>query len=203
MGGRGPPWLRIEHEDGSSETLRLHGQNCRDMAFTAVDGRACRTWLASLPPQPIGRHRILREDQPDLACDLTIAPPRCHLPRDLAGGGRRFGIAAHLYSLRRAGDQGIGDFTTLRRLAELSAAQGAAMLGLNPLHALFGGARDRASPYHPSDRRFLDPIYIDVGALDDLPPVAATSSDEAMAALRAQASVDYPGVWALQAKLLH
>ena len=73
-----------------------------------------------------------------------------------------FGVAGHLYSVRREGDQGIGDFTTLGDLAAQSARTGAATLGINPLHALFAGDRERASPYHPSDRRFLDPIYLDI-----------------------------------------
>jgi len=67
----------------------------------------------------------------------------------------------HLYALRRARDQGIGDFTSLTQLAEEAGRRGAAAIGLNPLHALFPTDRRRASPYHPSHREFLDPIYID------------------------------------------
>ena len=100
-------------------------------------------------------------------------------------GQRRFGIAAHLYSLRSPGDQGIGDFSTLRRFAASSAATGAALLGLNPLHALFPHDRSRASPYHPSDRRFLDPIYIDVSGMPG-----------GGAAPRVPGPVDYRTVWA-------
>ncbi len=33
---------------------------------------------------------------------------------------------------------------------------------------LFPGDRERASPYHPSDRRFLDPIYLDIDAIADI-----------------------------------
>ncbi|MFN4165908.1 MAG: class I SAM-dependent RNA methyltransferase, partial [Ferrovibrio sp.] len=43
------------------------------------------------------------------------------------------------------------------------AAAGGAAVAINPLHALFGADRGRASPYHPNDRRFLDPIYLDTG----------------------------------------
>jgi glycogen operon protein len=197
--GRSPPWLRIEREDGTSEHLRLHEHNSHAETYSALDGREGRARLATLPPLPIGRHRVWRDDRPDLVCHVTIAPARCYLPDDLSAGHRRFGVAAHLYTLRRAGDQGIGDFTTLRRFAELAAEQGAAMVGLNPLHALFGGARERASPYHPSDRRFLDPIYIDVAALDDLPAQGVSAlSETVLANLRAPTSVDYPAVWALK-----
>jgi glycogen operon protein len=64
------------------------------------------------------------------------------------------------------------------------------MLSINPLHALFPQQRDRASPYYPSDRRFLDPIYLDVGP---------SPGAEALAALD---SVDYPAVWALKSQAL-
>ena len=136
-----------------------------------------------------------------------LPPGRCHLPADLRDGQRRFGLAAHLYALRRRGDQGIGDFTTLRRIAAATARAGGATVGLNPLHALFCGERDRASPYHPSDRRFLDPIYIDVAAVPDLaasPPARELlgANAGAIAALSARASVDYAGVWAVKRAVL-
>ena len=81
---------------------------------------------------------------------------------------KRFGVAAQIYALRRADengrDQGIGDFSTLALAAEKAGAAGSAYFGVSPLHMLFPRDRDRASPYFPSDRRFLDPILID--ALD-------------------------------------
>ena len=46
---------------------------------------------------------------------------------------------------------------------------------------LFPRDRERASPYHPSDRRFLDPIFIDV--LDDAACRATRRSSAALAAL--------------------
>jgi glycogen operon protein len=93
--------------------------------------------------------------------------------------------------LRRAGDQGVGDFTTLAMLAEAAGREQAATIGLNPLHMLFPEARERASPYHPSDRRFLDPIYLDV---------AGGSAQSAMAA--AGDVVAWSEVWALKRAVL-
>ncbi|MFX8778320.1 4-alpha-glucanotransferase, partial [Acinetobacter baumannii] len=75
----------------------------------------------------------------DLTCHLIVCPAKCYLPEDLGGEKRGFGVAAHLYALRRAGDQGIGDFTTLARFAELAANVGAVTIGFNPLHAMFPG----------------------------------------------------------------
>ena len=143
---RGAAWVTLIREDGSVSRFQASGE------------------AILLPPQPLGRHLLLAEDDADRACHLTVAPHGCYLPPVLADGQRRFGIAAHLYALRRAGDQGIGDFSTLGKFAAEAARSGAMMLGLNPMHSLFPHDRRRASPYQPSDRRFLDPIYIDVSA---------------------------------------
>ncbi len=135
------------------------------------------------------------------------APERCYLPADLAAGARRFGLAAHLYALRRHGDQGIGDFTTLARAAEATARAGGSVVGINPLHMLYPNDRERASPYHPSHRRFLDPIYVDVAQVPDL---AASADARALLAqagprladLAARADVDYAGVWGVKRAVL-
>ena len=86
---------------------------------------------------------------------------------------KRFGAAAQLYALRRADesgrDQGIGDFSALALAGEKAGQAGAAYLGVSPLHMLFPRDRGRASPYYPSDRRFLDPIFIDVQDDSGLP----------------------------------
>ncbi len=114
--------------------------------------------------------------------------------RPMDGEGRLFGLSAQLYALRRHDDWGIGDFTTLARLAEMADRIGAAAVSLNPQHALFPGQRDRASPYYPSDRRFLDPIYLDVARLGGK---AAERFAE-----RSGDSIDYPGVWRAKSRLL-
>ena len=132
------------------------------------DGRRVERRMLTLPPLPAGYHTLHFDGERDGRCRVVVAPPRCFLPPDISGGERRFGLAAHLYALHRRGDQGIGDFTTLSAIAEATARAGGSIVGINPLHALFAEDRERASPYHPSDRRFLDPVYIDVEAVPDL-----------------------------------
>jgi glycogen operon protein len=117
----------------------------------------------------------------------------------VAPAGRRFGIAAQAYALRRADDQGIGDYTAIAELARAAAAQGAALLGLSPPHALSPLDRERASPYQPSDRRFLEPVLIDVAALPFDVSAALAAQAPVFTALRRRDSVDYTAVW--QAKL--
>lgn len=202
-----PVDLVVEHEGRGTETIRIAPDAVRT-AWTALpDRRSVRLREIDLPPQPPGRHVVRLADRADLSGQLVVAPGACHLPPALADGGRRFGLAAHLYSVPRVGDQGIGDFTTLGALGRFAAGAGAAVLGLNPLHALFEHDRHRTSPYHPCDRRFLEPIYIDVMALP-----AALLSDETRATLAAEAGrltalsatphVDYVGAWEAKRRVL-
>ena len=68
---------------------------------------------------------------------------------------------------------------------------------------MFEADRARCSPYHPSDRRFLDPIHIDV--LDDsgLPrdgefEAALAAQADAIGAAASRAAVDYDAVWTIK-----
>ncbi len=165
------------------------------------DGRAVIERTIPLPPMPIGRHRLTVDG---VDCALTVAPPKCY-----AGEGavaKRFGVTAQLYALRREGDQGIGDTESLALAAEAAGGAGAAYLGVSPMHMLFPGDRERASPYYPSDRRFLDPILIDVFDADLPRDAAAETALKALAPAAAAASsarlVDYPAVWRIKRAVL-
>ena len=124
----------------------------------------------------------------------------CFLPPGLAAGMRAFGIAAQTYALRHAADQGIGDFTALATLARRAGEAGALVVGISPPHALMPTDRERASPYQPSDRRFLEPALLDVTALPFLEALATEAP--VFAQLRQGGSVDYPAVWAAKRRVL-
>jgi 4-alpha-glucanotransferase len=109
-------------------------------------------------PDAPGYYRLLLGND---ACMLAAAPPRAFGVGDVAGARRPWGVAVQLASLRRPGDGGIGDFTALEQCARAAAAQGADALAISPVHALFAAAPERYSPYAPSSRRFLNPLYID------------------------------------------
>jgi glycogen debranching enzyme GlgX/4-alpha-glucanotransferase len=188
---------RIEPEDGATIEWRVEAGDGarRDLP----DGRSVAERPIALPALPVGRYRLIVEGG---ECALTVAPPEAHSPK--AALRKLFGVAAQLYALRRADqnrrDQGIGDFSTLALAAENAGGAGAAYLGVSPMHMLFPGDRDRASPYYPSDRRFLDPIFIDAldhaglprdGALD----AALTAMSPAFAAASATRHVEYDAVW--------
>lgn len=113
---------------------------------------------------------------------------RCFVP----GEGRYWGIALQLYQLRSDRNWGIGDFADLAALIPVAAAAGADFVGLNPLHAMFMAAPQNCSPFSPSNRRFLNPLYI---AMEDVPGFdPAMIAPDLLADLRAGDLVDYPGV---------
>lgn len=111
----------------------------------------------------------------------------CYLPPSLQDAPG-WGIFCQLYELRSERSWGMGDFADLAQLARICGAAGADFLGVNPVHALFTATPERASPFSPSSRQFLNPLYIAPDALGAARP-AMTEGD----------TVDYAAV--AQAKL--
>ena len=186
---------RVECEDGSVREWRIEAGD--GAPRTLPDGRVVAERSIALPDLPIGRHRLMIDG---VDCSLTVAPPEAYGPEPAPR--KRFGVAGQIYAMRRAGDQGLGDFSTLARAGEAAGGAGAAYLGVSPMHMLFPEDRERASPYYPSDRRFLDPILIDVldaGLPRDEPLDAALAAlGPAAAAASAAKFVDYPAAWAIK-----
>jgi len=197
--------------------LRLDGGDTRRLEFPpgelpetgrlSIGGERLRHLAVPLPALPPGHHVAALADQPDEACRLIAAPDTCFLDGALSRGARRFGLVSHLYAVRHRGDGGIGDFETLSRFCEAAAALRGRVAGINPLHHLFPTDRSRASPYQPSDRRFIDPIYIDLqGLVAGLPSpraqAALRQADPTIARLRTLSDVDYAGVWQVKRAVL-
>ena len=107
---------------------------------------------------------------------------------------RMWALAFQLYAVRSQTNWGHGDFGDLLAMIDLAADLGAAAIALNPLHALFDDTPEQASPYSPSSRLFLNPLYIALDQVPEFPGAAAAGLGERIAALRAQSMVDYRGV---------
>ena len=163
------------------------------------DGRRVLALPRELAP---GYYKLTLQGAPEGAwCRVVIAPRRCWVPQALQQGERWWGCTVQLYALRSSRNWGIGDFGDLRRLVDIAAQQGASFIGLSPLHALFPERPEIASPYSPSSRNALNPIYLDVQTLVDL-----GGGDEALNRLQSEAFqerlrelrdaelVDYPRV---------
>ncbi|MET3915640.1 (1-_4)-alpha-D-glucan 1-alpha-D-glucosylmutase [Variovorax sp. OAS795] len=140
---------------------------------------------------------------------VIASPGRCYRPPAVQGGGRVWGPAVQLYGLRSQRNWGIGDFSDLETLIDGMAAEGADMVGLNPLHAMFPTDPLRASPYSPSSRQWLNLLYIDVEAIEDFADcdaarrrVESPEFQGRLAALRAAPLVDHAGVWAAKSEVL-
>ena len=108
---------------------------------------------------------------------------------------------AQLYSLRSSSNWGMGDFTDLFTLVETSAEQQASTVGLNPLHPLYQKNPAHRSPYSPSSRCFLNPLYIDVTKIPNFDfcelaqeKVNNKTFKQEIAKARKSQWVDYPAV---------
>ncbi len=151
----GKPY-RIEFENGGHAEGRFPAEDAGELTLPAL--------------QQAGYHRLLVGEK---QLTLAVAPPRCFSVADAltdAKGGRAavtrpWGIAAQLYSLRRNGDGGIGDFTALKALARSAAHHGASALAISPVHAMFSADTQRFSPYSPSSRLFFNALHIDPQAV--------------------------------------
>jgi 4-alpha-glucanotransferase len=149
---------------------------------------------------PHGYHRVHTADGPR---DLIVSPGRCRLPER-----RMWGWTVQLYAARARGSWGIGDFGALGRLGRMAHEQGAGFLLVNPLHAggsLSTALSQQASPYYPSSRRFLSPLYLDIDAV----PGATRLPGERLAELHAAGRelngsrrIDRDRVWALKSSAL-
>lgn len=156
--------LRLQLRQGDG----LHGQAYR---IELEDGGSIEGRFSADPSMPpeivaIDRHGYHRLVVGDLEATLAVAPSRCFGVGDAlqAAGkanGRAWGLAVQLYSLRRDGDGGVGDFSALAQMAGAAAAHGAAALAISPVHAGFSASYMNFSPYSPSSRLFLNVLHID------------------------------------------
>jgi len=133
---------------------------------------------------------------------------RCLGVGEALGGRRAVGVTLNAWSIWRRAGWGVGDLTDLALVAEWTAARGADFVATGPLHLLPLDGRS-ISPYFPSSRRALHPLYLDVTAIPewtesgDAQALAASSSFRArLDAVRAAAQVDHAGALALKLETL-
>ncbi len=131
---------------------------------------------------------------------LIVSPERSF--QGTRANVRQWGVAAQLFGIRSDRNWGHGDFTDLIGLIDLAADLGAAAVGLNPLHALFDDRPAEPSPYSPSSRRFLNPLYIDLEAVPEFPGTREAGLEETVARLRRTDMVDYAAVAEAKTKAL-
>ena len=166
-----PVSLRIVGEDGNDH---LPWQVDNWNPDRPIDGRMIGEATFGIPGNlPLGYHELIvtigTHDADGSAEDggihttatstIIVTPNRVGLPRRM-GASRVWGYAAQLYSVRSHHSWGLGDLTDLADLCTWSASQGAGYLLTNPLHAAEVTGRMEPSPYLPSSRLFVNPIFI-------------------------------------------
>lgn len=133
------------------------------------DGTAIRVRDRLPPDLPVGYHKLIALDGLS-SVRMIVSPGRCHLPPDL----RIWGWSAQLYAARSRQSWGMGDLADLRRLTQWSKDLGAHMVLINPLLAASPRLPQEASPYSPSSRRFLNPLYL---RIEEIPGAARLEYD--------------------------
>ncbi|HET9117070.1 MAG TPA: 4-alpha-glucanotransferase, partial [Pseudonocardiaceae bacterium] len=93
----------------------------------------------------------------DTQTTVLVAPPPLPEPP------RTWGWMLQLYALHSAGSWGIGDLADLREFIQWTATtHGSGAVLVNPLHAVTPTSPVQPSPYSPSSRRFINPLYLSI-----------------------------------------
>ncbi|GAA5158974.1 4-alpha-glucanotransferase [Ornithinimicrobium tianjinense] len=126
---------------------------------------------------PLGWHTVeVSCDQQVHTMPLVVTPAAIALPESLAPeGAQSWGLMTQLYAMRSAESWGIGDLADLGDAGAWAAGLGAEFVLVNPLHAAEPVPPIEPSPYLPTSRRFVSPLYI---RIEDVPEVAYLSAAE-------------------------
>ncbi|MFK5689761.1 4-alpha-glucanotransferase [Ornithinimicrobium sp. LYQ92] len=141
-----------------------------------VDGAEVFRLTLDLPQDlPLGWHAVeLQADGGQVRMPLVVTPARLELPDSLqAPDAQGWGLMTQLYAMRSSDSWGIGDLADLGDAGAWAAGLGADFVLVNPLHAAEPTGEMEPSPYLPTSRRFVNPLYIRV---EDVPEVAYLSA---------------------------
>jgi 4-alpha-glucanotransferase len=123
---------------------------------------------------------------------VLVAPPTLPEPP------RTWGWMLQLYALHSAGSWGIGDLADLREFIRWTATtHGGGAVLVNPLHAVTPTSPVQPSPYSPSSRRFVNPLYLSITGIASYRHGDPTLRAE-VDALRIPSGgerIDYEAVW--------
>jgi 4-alpha-glucanotransferase len=155
-------WLELDAEAGGGRRDLVQADVLVDPR--SVDGRLVGRATFTIPTDlPLGWH-VMQATGPSASARsvVVVTPSTLELPEQLRTG-RAWGFMAQLYSVRSRASWGVGDFADLAELGWLSARTcGADFLLVNPLHSAEPAGPMTPSPYLPTTRRFVSPLYIRV-----------------------------------------
>lgn len=173
-GAADPVKGEIHLEDTRTIPLAINLAELSEIDRLSVDRQERLRLVCPLPDDlPPGYHQLsLSHGSYQEHCRLIVAPETCYEPSILSDESpgqteKIWGISVQLYTLRSEKNWGIGDFSDLKQLVTELGQQGADIVGLNPIHSLYPANPLHCSPYSPSSRNFINPLYIDVTALEE------------------------------------
>lgn len=170
-------WVHVTHGDPAQMWIRLEDGAVRTGLrqfdnFAPpfdLDGRWVGEATFEIPGDlPLGYHRLhLRTGDLETSTALIVSPAWLGLPPRM-GARRAWGVATQLYSVRSQRSWGVGDLTDLADLAMWAGSRyGAGYVLVNPLHAAAPTAPMEPSPYLPTSRRYVNPLYLRVEAIPE------------------------------------
>ena len=169
------PRVWVETEDGDRVELSRARTSTRPRTRQVGDRTVARFEFTAPGDLPLGWHTLRADVAGDPGRPLVVTPAALQLPEAL-GGRRAWGFMTQLYSLRSQRSWGLGDLADLAELAGWSArAHGAGFVLVNPLHAAEPVPPMEPSPYLPTTRRFVNPIYLRV---EDIPEIGYLAPTE-------------------------
>ncbi|WP_168581826.1 4-alpha-glucanotransferase [Gephyromycinifex aptenodytis] len=200
-------WLELEEWGGK----RMLKQIDKWVDPRLIDGSLVGEATFEVPADvPTGWHTLFAQipDEEPATGRLVVVPSRLQLPPTVQRHGAS-GLMNQLYSVRSERSWGIGDFADLAELGAWSArGLGCDFMLINPVHAAEPTPPMEPSPYLPTSRRFVNPIYLRV---EDISEVAYLDAEDrariealAAAARRANDSdrLDRDACWALKEQAL-
>jgi len=200
-------WLVLE--DGTRREVR---QVDHYVDPRIIDGEPMGEATFEMPDDlPLGWHTLnARIGHDSVSAPLVVSPSALVLPPALRERSTRaWGLMSQIYSVRSRQSWGLGDLADLADMTAWAAADlRADFVLVNPLHAGEPVAPMEPSPYLPTSRRFINPIYIRV---EDIPEVGYLScaerqllewhADDARALNEAD-TIDRDAVWAAKVAAL-
>ena len=211
-------WVHVDHGDPAHVWVRLEDGSVRNGIRQAdnftppfdLDGRLIGEATFVLPGDlPLGYHRVhLSSGDQEFDTPLIVTPSWLGLPARM-GARRAWGLATQLYSVRSQGSWGIGDLTDLTDLAVWAGSRHqAGYVLVNPLHAAAPVAPMEPSPYLPTSRRFVNPIYLRVEAISEFawlpkPDRVHNRRKGIQKRARKHSGIDRDGIWAAKRKALN
>ncbi|MCL1907145.1 MAG: 4-alpha-glucanotransferase [Propionibacteriaceae bacterium] len=173
-----PAQVWLTEEDGATRVLdQVDNWEPDRMVGDRAVGRAS----FSIPGDvPLGYHQLtLESDGVTFSTPLIITPSQLTTSQ---GIDSLWGFMVQLYSICSEGSWGVGDFYDLGGLAYWAKQElGADFILINPTHVCEVTEPMDPSPYYPSTRRYINPIYIRPGQIRQ----CYRASDEVQATVEA------------------